>query len=87
MLVRDLRKIAALGYPVLLGASRKSTLGLVLGNPDPLDRHEGNIATAVWAVTQGCAMLRVHEVEATRRYLKVADALRQGANWVPPRQA
>ena len=86
MLVRDLRKIAALGYPVLLGASRKSTLGLVLGNSDPLERHEGNIATAVWGVAQGCAMVRVHEVGRTRQYLRVADALRQGANWAPPTQ-
>lgn len=79
LLVRDLGKIAALGYPVLLGTSRKSTLGLVLGTTDPLDRHEGNVATAVWGVAQGCSMVRVHDVGRLKKYLRVADALRRGS--------
>jgi dihydropteroate synthase len=77
MLVRDLAKVAALGYPVLLGTSRKSTLGLVLDEPDPLRRGPGNDVTAAWGIAQGCSMLRVHDVAATRPVVRMADALRQ----------
>jgi len=81
MLVRNLEKIVALGYPVLLGTSRKSTLGLVLNQNDPLARHEGNVTTAIWGVAQGCSMVRVHDVTPLVKYLKVADALRRGPLW------
>jgi dihydropteroate synthase len=64
LLVRDLAKIAALGFPVLLGTSRKSTLGLVLGEPDPLRRGPGNDVTAAWGIAQGASMIRVHDVAA-----------------------
>jgi dihydropteroate synthase len=84
LLVRNLEKIAALGFPVLLGTSRKSTLGLVLDRLDPTDRHEANVATAIWGIAQGCAMVRVHEVAKLRPYLIMADALRHGPNWQPP---
>lgn len=80
MLVRNLEKITALGFPVLLGTSRKSTLGLILGEPDPLQRAAGNLATALWGIAQGCSMLRVHEVAPLRAALRVADALRHGPN-------
>jgi dihydropteroate synthase len=79
LLVRDLAKVAALGHPVLLGTSRKSTLGLVLGEPDPLRRGVGNDVTAAWGVAQGCSMVRVHEVAAIRPVIRMADALRRGA--------
>jgi dihydropteroate synthase len=79
MLVRDLAKVAALGHPVLLGTSRKSTLGLVLGEPDPLRRGAGNDVTAAWGVAQGCSMVRVHDVAAIRPVIRMADALRRGA--------
>jgi dihydropteroate synthase len=82
-LVRDLSKVAALGFPVLLGTSRKSTLGLVLGESDPLRRGVGNDATAVWGVAQGATMIRVHEVAALRPVLRMADALRRGQGWLP----
>ena len=79
LLVRDLAKVAALGHPVLLGTSRKSTLGLVLGEPDPLRRGAGNDVTAAWGVAQGCSMVRVHDVAAIRPVVRMADALRQGS--------
>ncbi|MGA0134003.1 MAG: dihydropteroate synthase [Opitutales bacterium] len=78
MLVRDLSRIAALGHPVLLGTSRKSTLGLVLGREDPKDRHEGDAVTAAWGVAQGCSMIRVHDVARIRPYVRMADAIRAG---------
>ena len=79
MLVRDLAKVAALGYPVLLGTSRKSPLGLVLDEPDPLRRGPGNDVTAAWGIAQGCSMLRVHDVAAIRPVVRMADALRQAS--------
>jgi len=81
MLVRDLAKIAALGFPVLLGTSRKSTLGLVLGEPDPLRRGAGNEVTAAWGIAQGASMIRVHDVAAIRPTVRMADALRHGPSW------
>ena len=83
MLVRDLAKIAALGFPVLLGTSRKSTLGLVLGEPDPLRRGVGNEVSAAWGIAQGASMLRVHDVAAIRPVVRMADALRHGPRWEP----
>ncbi|MEY4132765.1 MAG: hypothetical protein RL592_823 [Verrucomicrobiota bacterium] len=87
MLVRDLAKVAALGFPVLLGTSRKSTLGLVLGETDPLRRGPGNDVTAAWGIAQGAAMLRVHDVAAIRPVVRMADALRHGPNWEPEAKA
>jgi dihydropteroate synthase len=78
--VRDLGKIVALGHPVLLGTSRKSTLGRVLGTPVD-DRLDGTGATLVWGIQQGCRMVRVHDVAAMRRYVRIADALKQGLDY------
>jgi dihydropteroate synthase len=78
LIVRELSKVAALGPPVLLGTSRKSTLGLVLGKDSPEDRHEGTAATGVWGMAQGCSMLRVHDVARMRPYVRMADAVRSG---------
>ena len=83
MLVRDLAKVAALGFPVLLGTSRKSTLGLVLGETDPLRRGPGNDVTAAWGIAQGASMIRVHDVAALRPVIRMADALRHGPGWEP----
>jgi len=83
MLVRDLSKIAALGFPVLLGTSRKSTLGLVLGESDPLRRGPGNEVTAAWGIAQGASMIRAHDVSSLRPIIRMADALRHGPTWQP----
>lgn len=80
--VRDLGKIAALGHPVLLGTSRKSTIGRVLDAPVG-DRLDGTGATLVWGIQQGCRMVRVHDVAAMRRYVRMADALKQGLDFPP----
>jgi dihydropteroate synthase len=83
MLVRDLSQVAALGFPVLLGTSRKSTLGLVLGEADPLRRGPGNDVTATWGIAQGASMIRVHDVAAIRPIVRMADAVRHGPRWEP----
>ncbi len=74
-LLRATRSLAATGWPVLVGASRKSFLGRVTadeGVPAPADdRLEASLATAVWAVDQGAAMVRVHDVRPTVHALRL----------------
>ncbi len=81
-IVRDLHRVVALGYPVLLGTSRKSTIGRVLDAPVD-KRLDGTGATLVWGIQQGCRMVRVHEVAAMRRFVRMADALKQGLDFSP----
>jgi dihydropteroate synthase len=81
MIVRNLEKITALGFPVMLGTSRKSTLGLVLNEKNPSRREEGNEVTATWGIAQGCHMIRAHDFSRLRKVIQVADALRRGQTW------
>jgi dihydropteroate synthase len=81
MLVRNLEKVTALGFPVMLGASRKSTLGLVLNEKNSLHREEGNEVTATWGIAQGCHMIRAHDFSRLRKVIQMADALRRGQTW------
>lgn len=74
-----LSRLTAIGLPVLLGTSRKSTLGAVLGEASPTARAPGDAACAAWGIAQGAAMLRVHDVAAIRPVARMADALRGGA--------
>jgi dihydropteroate synthase len=53
------------GQPVLIGTSRKSFISALLGAAAPEDRLEGSLASAVWAMSQGVSMVRVHDVAAT----------------------
>ena len=64
-LLRRTSALVATGYPVLVGTSRKAFLGSLLGGMPPDDRLEGSVATAVWAMAEGAAMVRVHDVAAT----------------------
>jgi dihydropteroate synthase len=64
-LLRHLDALAATGFPVLVGTSRKSFLGALVGGAGPDDRIEGSLATAVWAIHRGAAAVRVHDVRAT----------------------
>jgi dihydropteroate synthase len=81
MLVRNLEKISALGFPVMLGTSRKSTLGLVLNEKNPMHREEGNEVAATWGIAQGCHMIRAHDFSRLRKVIQMADALRRGQTW------
>jgi len=74
-LIARLSEIAALGSPVLVGASRKRFLGALTGVSAPEDRVAGSVAAAVAARLRGAAVLRVHDVAATREALAVADAV------------
>jgi dihydropteroate synthase len=64
-LLRGLGTLAAIGEPLLVGTSRKSFLGELAGGAPADDRLEGSLATAVWSMTQGAAMVRVHDVGPT----------------------
>jgi dihydropteroate synthase len=80
--LRHLDRIVALGHPVLLGTSRKSTIGLVLGAPVN-ERLDGTGATLVWGIQQGCQMVRVHDVAPMLRFIRMADAIKAGLAWKP----
>lgn len=77
VLLRSLRVLRSLGLPVVVGASRKSFLGARTGVENPAERLLGSVAAAVLAVRGGdAAMVRVHDVAATREALAVTDAVR-----------
>lgn len=63
-----------LGYPVLLGTSRKSVIGLTLDLP-VTQREEGTMVTTVYGVQKGCAFVRVHDVEKNKRAIQMTKAI------------
>lgn len=73
-LLRNLERVAELGAPVLVGLSRKSTLGAITGRPAP-ERLAASIAAALLAVQHGARIVRVHDVAATRDALAVLAAV------------
>jgi dihydropteroate synthase len=81
-LLANLDVLVATGYPVLVGTSRKAMLGTLAARadgpgapvPPPCDRLEGSVATAVWAMRHGAAMVRVHDVAATVRARAAIEA-------------
>lgn len=74
-LLRDLKVIASAGYPVLAGLSRKSMIGALTGRPVG-ERMAGSIASALLAAQRGAAIVRVHDVAATRDALKIWQAVK-----------
>ena len=70
-LLRNIQKIADLGFPVLSGLSRKSMLGRITGKGDPKDRIGASISAALLAVSNGTSIIRVHDVVETHDALKV----------------
>ncbi len=74
-LLRGLKVLAAAGYPVLAGLSRKSMIGALTGGPVG-ERMAGSVAAALLAAQRGAAILRVHDVAATRDVLKIWQAVK-----------
>jgi dihydropteroate synthase len=74
-LLRRLDAFAALGYPVLVGASRKWFIGEVTGVADPRERVAGSVAVALDAVARGASIVRVHDVAATVSALAMRQAI------------
>jgi dihydropteroate synthase len=75
-LLAHLREFRSLGLPVVVGASRKSFLGALLGGASVSDRVEGGVAAAVVAALHGADIIRTHDVRPTVRALAVANAIR-----------
>ena len=72
--LRRLDEFCSLGYPVLLGTSRKSVIGLTLDLPAD-QRLEGTLVTTVLAVQTGCAFVRVHDIRENRRAIQMMEAI------------
>lgn len=77
-LVQGLEALTSGSYPVLLAASRKGTIGKVLGNLPAEERLEGTLATTARAVEAGASLVRVHDVKAHVRFIRMLNALRSG---------
>jgi dihydropteroate synthase len=74
-LLRRLGELRVLGRPILLGTSRKSTIGHVLGGLPPEERLEGTAATVALGIAQGADIVRVHDVREMARVAKMSDAI------------
>jgi len=75
VILNELQTLVDLGYPVLVGPSRKSFIGLTLDLPEN-DRLEGTSATITAAVLNGAKIVRVHDVKEMRRVVLISDAIR-----------
>ena len=73
-LLRHLGELVATGYPVVVGTSRKAFLSRLTGGAEVDDRVEASVATAAWSLSQGAAMVRVHDVRPTVRAARLLDA-------------
>ena len=67
--------------PLLVGTSRKSVIGIVLGGLDVKDRLEGTLATIALAIAKGADIVRVHDVKSVSRVVRMSDAIVRG--WDP----
>jgi dihydropteroate synthase len=77
-ILRRLREFQTLGYPLLLGASRKGFIGKVLDQPDPEMRLYGTLATVALGVERGAGIFRVHDVRPARETALMAWAVCRG---------
>jgi dihydropteroate synthase len=85
-LIQRIGEFAALGRPLLVGASRKAFIGKVLGGGVD-DRLEGTLATVAWLVSRGVQIVRVHDVRAAVRVCRMVESIRDaepGAEPEPP---
>jgi dihydropteroate synthase len=80
ILLRELDVLVKLGRPVLVGGSRKSFVGWILGNRPVTERTHGSLAVAVTAALLGAHIVRVHDVAPTADALSVTDAILNGLN-------
>lgn len=74
MITNHFDVLLKLGYPVLLGISRKSMIGLALDLPVD-ERVEGTLATSVIGVMKGCSFVRVHDIKENRRAIQMTEAI------------
>lgn len=74
LVMKHLERLKELGYPILLGTSRKSMIGLTLSLPVE-ERVEGTVATTVFGVVKGCSFVRVHDVKENYRAMKMTESM------------
>ena len=74
-ILRALDRFAVLGHPLLVGVSRKSFIGSLANEPDARQRLPGSLAAALFALSRGAAVVRVHDVAETRQAIAVWSAL------------
>lgn len=74
--INCLEELNMFGYPLLLGCSRKSVIGLTLDLPAQ-ERLEGTLVTTVMAVIKGCSFVRVHDIKENVRAIRMAEAILQ----------
>lgn len=74
--IDGLHRLADLKRPILVGVSRKSFIGKLTGRTDPSDRLAGSLGAAAIAVYRGAAIIRTHDVQATRDVVRIAEAIR-----------
>jgi dihydropteroate synthase len=79
-LIRGLSELKSLGHPVLLGASRKSTLGRITGIEKANERDPSSIAAHLFGLSRGADILRVHDVAGHRQAIQVWQALNGESN-------
>jgi dihydropteroate synthase len=73
--MKNLHRLKELGYPILLGTSRKSMIGTAT-DTDVDDRLEGTIATTVYGMEKGVSFFRVHDVKENVRAIKMIEAIK-----------
>lgn len=73
-IIKELNQLKTLGYPLLLGTSRKSVIGLTLDTPSD-QREEGTLVTTVLGMMSGCAFVRVHDVKGNKRGIQMTEAI------------
>lgn len=74
-IIGNIKRFHDLHVPILLGASRKNFIGKISGDEPPGDRIPGSLAAAIFGLSQGVQMFRVHDVKETRQAFKVYRAL------------
>ncbi|TVR17490.1 MAG: hypothetical protein EA391_04815 [Balneolaceae bacterium] len=81
-LINNLYAFSNLGYPILVGASRKSMIGQILNNRDVDDRLAGTIALHYQCIINGAKILRVHDVREANDSIKIYCALKKSGNYL-----
>jgi dihydropteroate synthase len=76
IVLRELARLRIFGLPVLVGVSRKSFIGKLLGKPEAKDRLLGSLACAAIAVNNGAHLIRVHDVKETVETVRITERLR-----------
>lgn len=74
-LIRHHAEFVCLGVPMVLGVSRKSTIGRILGGIPPQERVSGSVAAALYGIAHGAKIIRTHDVRQTREALKVWEMI------------